>query len=139
MTVCSVTDLHNKLGASAEFFDGSPRIGPACDGTFLGIECEARVQRKRPPTSSVDEGSVTATAAKSLVDDEDEAAGGVREADVSSDEEDQSGKQVDPFSSHTFLDSVFFHELAALRPKFPLQNDSNLLLGSSNQLEIPNN
>ena len=47
VSVCTVTDLRNKLGASAEFFDGPPRIGPAFGGLFLGFECEMHQHRKR--------------------------------------------------------------------------------------------
>lgn len=47
VTVCATADLRNKLGSSAEFFEGSPRISPAFDSTFLGLECEVKVRRKR--------------------------------------------------------------------------------------------
>ena len=47
VSVCAVADLRNKLGSSAEFFDGSPRISPAFNSTFLGLECKVKVQRKR--------------------------------------------------------------------------------------------
>lgn len=47
VSVCAAADLRNKLGSSAEFFEGSPRISPAFDSTFLGLECEVKVKRKR--------------------------------------------------------------------------------------------
>lgn len=47
VSVCVAANLRNKLGSSAEFFEGSPRISPAFDNTFLGLECEVKVQRKR--------------------------------------------------------------------------------------------
>lgn len=47
VSVCEIADLRNKLGSSAEFFDGSPRVGPAFNNTFLGLECEVKIQRKR--------------------------------------------------------------------------------------------
>ena len=62
VTVCGISDLCNKLGASAEFFDGSPRIGPAFDGTFLGIECEQKVQRKRLQTTAEEDAAAVFTA-----------------------------------------------------------------------------
>ena len=55
VTVCEThRDLRNQLGSSAEFFEGSPRIFSAFDSTFLGLECEVKVQRKRlQPTEDV--------------------------------------------------------------------------------------
>ena len=58
VSVCTASDLRNKLGSSAEFFEGPPRISPAFDGTFLGLECEVKVQRKRlQPTTDDPNGS----------------------------------------------------------------------------------
>lgn len=58
VSVCAAANLRNKLGSSAEFFEGSPRISPAFDSTFLGLECEVKVQRKRlQPTT--DEPSIS--------------------------------------------------------------------------------
>ena len=58
VSVCAVADLRNKLGSSAEFFEGSPRISPAFNSTFLGLECEVKVQRKRlQPTTDENAGT----------------------------------------------------------------------------------
>ena len=55
VSVCETTcGLRNQLGSSAEFFEGHPRIFSAFDNTFLGLECEVKVQRKRlQPTEDV--------------------------------------------------------------------------------------
>ncbi|KAK4028880.1 hypothetical protein OUZ56_021899 [Daphnia magna] len=60
VSVCAVSDLRNKLGSSAEFFEGSPRVSPAFDSTFLGLECEMKVRRKRlqPTTDDINAAAV---------------------------------------------------------------------------------
>lgn len=47
VVIYNVTDLFNRLGSSAEFFEGSPRISPSFNSIFLGLECEVKVQTKR--------------------------------------------------------------------------------------------
>ena len=73
VSVCGIDDLNNKLGSSAEFFDGSPRIGPCYDKTFLGLECEVKVQRKRLQVASEDDAFTTedSTNNEDLSDDEE--------------------------------------------------------------------
>ena len=55
VSVCGIENLDNKLGSSAEFFDGSPRISPSFENTFLGLECEVKVQRKRLQVAAEDD------------------------------------------------------------------------------------
>jgi hypothetical protein len=61
VSVCATADLRNKLGSSAEFFEGSPRISPAFESTFLGLECEVKVKRKRLQPTTDDTATSTYT------------------------------------------------------------------------------
>lgn len=72
VSVCAAANLRNKLGSSAEFFEGPPRISPAFDSTFLGLECEVKVQRKRlQPTTDDPTGSGPSFADDEHHDDEE--------------------------------------------------------------------
>lgn len=69
VSVCDVGDLRNKLGSAAEFFEGSPRVSPAFDGTFLGLECETKVQRKRLQRPADNHGPPSAYTEDEILDD----------------------------------------------------------------------
>ncbi|XP_059058366.1 NBAS subunit of NRZ tethering complex-like [Achroia grisella] len=43
VTVCNIEDMVNILGKKPEFFQGSPRVTCAYDGTFMVLECESNV------------------------------------------------------------------------------------------------
>ncbi|XP_067884632.1 NBAS subunit of NRZ tethering complex [Heterodontus francisci] len=57
LTVSSVRTLKNLLGQSCEWFEPSPQVSAAHDGSFMSLECEVKVayKRHRLETNSFDD------------------------------------------------------------------------------------